>query len=65
MINDGKPIPGTYGALTRSTEEEHQKFRKALNKLFFTKEEFIMYGTTIIVMKFNECMKELNKKGVN
>ena len=49
----------TYGELTRSTEEEFKKFRKALDKLFFTKEEFITKGPQVIFEKFEESMKEL------
>lgn len=59
MADDKEPKPGTYGALTRSTEEEHKRFRAALNKLFFTGEEFVIHGPAIIFIKFGECMKEI------
>jgi len=55
----------TYSELTRSTEEESKKFRKALDKLLFSREEFIKKGPAVIFEKFDECMKELkenNKK---
>lgn len=58
---DTKPEPGTYGAITRSTEEECQKFKSALNKLSFTPEEFATYGPLIIFIKYAECMKELRE----
>jgi hypothetical protein len=29
------PKPGTWGAIRRSTEEEHQEFKKMLGRLFF------------------------------
>ena len=54
-----KPIPGTWGAIRRSTEEEHKVFRAALNKLFFTKDEFIAEGPSVIFRKYDECMKVL------
>ena len=38
MTSD-KLKPGTYGTLTRSTEEEFQKFRRQLDRLEFTPEE--------------------------
>ena len=49
----------TYGELTRSTEEEHQRFMKALRGLAFTREEFVTRGPAIIFEKFDACMKEL------
>lgn len=57
-----KPKPGTYGAITRSTEEEHQAFRKSLNKLFFTKEEFIREGPSVVFRKAHEVLDELMKE---
>lgn len=56
-----KPKPGTYGALTRSTEEEHQAFMKALKGLYFTREEFLTHGPAIVFMKFDEVMKRLKE----
>ena len=38
-----KPIPGTYGALTRSTEEEHKAFMIMLKQLLMTPEELAAY----------------------
>lgn len=55
----------TWNDVTRSTEEEHQKFRKALSKLFFTEEEFITHGPSIVFKKIDECMKELEKEDMN
>lgn len=58
---DTKPEPGTWGAVTRATGEEHERFKRALNKLSFTPEEFATYGPLIIFIKYAECMKELRE----
>jgi hypothetical protein len=34
MSGEKKPKLGTWGAVTRSTEEEHQKFKKFLDQLY-------------------------------
>lgn len=57
-----KPKSGTYGAITRSTEEEHQAFRKSLNGLFFTREEFLEHGPAIVMIKAKQVMDELRKQ---
>ncbi len=54
-----EPKPGTYGAITRSTEEEHKKFMKALKGLTFTLDEFTTEGPAVIFRKYNECMEKL------
>ena len=56
-----EPKPGTWGAVTRATGEEHERFKRAMNKLFITKEEFLTHGPTIVFMKYYECVKELKK----
>lgn len=33
-----EPKPGTWGAVTRSTEEEHQEFKRMLDRLMITPE---------------------------
>lgn len=53
---------GLWKDITRSTEEEHKRFRKALNSLMFTKEEFVLKGPSIIFEKFHECIKILESK---
>ena len=55
------PAPGTYGALTRSTEEEHQAFMKALDGLLFTKEEFTLYGPGIVLIKAHHVLDALRQ----
>ena len=49
----------TWAEMTRSTEEEHQKFMKALRKLTFTKEEFLKHGPEIILKKHEEFLKDI------
>ena len=51
----------TYGELTRSTEEEHQHFMKALKKLMFTDQEFLEYGPAIVLKKYDACMEALRR----
>lgn len=55
------PKPGTYGALTRSTEEEHRAFMHALKGLTFTKQEFIEHGPAIVLKKSFAVLDELGK----
>lgn len=52
----------TWNDVTRSTEEEHQKFMSALKKLTFTNEEFVSEGPSVVTRKVNEVMAELEKK---
>ena len=59
-MDDGQHFRcGTWAGVTRSTEEEHQKFMKALNNFYITEQEFIAYGPDIIYRKFDEFMKEM------
>lgn len=45
--------------VTRSTEEEHQQFMRALQGLTFTKEEFVKEGPSVVFRKAKEVMKQL------
>ena len=57
MINAPKPV--TWGALTRATDEEYRKFRRALNMLFFTRDEFVAEGPSVIFRKYEECLSAM------
>lgn len=59
---EDKPKPGTWGAITRSTEEEHKAFMKALKGLLFTREEFLEYGPAIVMIKGRQVLDELMKQ---
>jgi hypothetical protein len=56
-----KPKPGTYGAITRSTEEEHKKFMEALKGLHVTQEEFARLGPASVFMHYAKVMKKLRQ----
>ena len=53
----------TYGELTRSTEEEHQQFMKALRMLMFTEKEFLEHGPAIVLKKYEAFMEALIPNG--
>lgn len=57
-----KPKPGIWGAVERSTEEEHKAFMKTLNDLFFTREEFLTHGSGIVMIKGRQVLDELKKQ---
>ena len=56
------PIKGTYGALTRSTEDEHQAFMQALKGLTFTREEFLEFGPGIVFLKTEQAFNTLHQQ---
>ena len=47
--------------VTRSTEEEHQAFMKALNGLLFSRDEWITEGPSVIIRKYREVLAKLPK----
>ena len=57
-----KPKPGTWEAIIRSTEKEHNDFMKALKGLTFTREEFLTHGSEIVMIKGRQVLDELKKQ---
>lgn len=47
--------------VTRSNEQEHQKFMNTLKRLTFTKEEFVKEGPSVVFRKTNEVIKKLKE----
>jgi hypothetical protein len=59
-MSSDKPAPGTYGALTRSTEP--WPWRELQHRLTFSADEWAREGPAIVFRKANEALKILRER---